>query len=365
MGKRFGPEYDKRRSMRNILAAVGLFILGVSAGAESELDFLLSKASEYSPEYTTPVIGNTGRPVSVVHDFNGDGTNDIAILTVVREEGIPTSVEELRDSRRLYAARAEQPLYILETYFQNDMAVQSAELGRERVLAEVELLRLTADSNLPAAVSVSFRNSDGIDTQLLIHHPSGMVSRFVLHQTLFEHVVIDDINRDGLTDVVIARRVPEAGQGYETFLDLYELAADGYHRRDSVNIVRSLRQFMAEASELLVAGDWAAIAERTYSDQSAAHPSEVVRAVLLPVDLPDSEGMEPIEFDPDRDVISDIVYPRILDNPFPHPYLAQVMSLTLRIDCDAGDSRLYMIRVRLAEDVFRNSPFALLTWDGS
>jgi len=188
-------------------------------------DELVEAALRYSPEHTRPVLNADGTPVAIFHELNGDELTDIAILTVLAEPGVPTGLANLRETSRLFRTASPNPFFVLETFFAGRETVQTVELGRKPALGGIELLQLSEASPFPVAISVEMRGAAGSENNLLIYSPGGMIRRLQLQETPRERYQLADLDQNGTVDIVVTRRLPEAGRGYETFLELLRSGA--------------------------------------------------------------------------------------------------------------------------------------------
>jgi hypothetical protein len=324
---------------------------------------LLQAALRYSPEYTRPIINADGSPLAVYHDLNGDGSTDVAILTVLAEPGVPADLRALRETERLFRTDAPTPLFVLETYFAGSEAVQTVELGRRSALGGMELLPLTDAAMFPIAIAVKTRGATGGETNLLVYSPGGMIRRLELRETERERYQFTDLDADGALDIVVTRRLPEAGRGYETFVELWTLAGNGYASLESFGLVRELQRFLGVAGNHIVAGQWDAVASLVQPDgaDSATILSRVFTGVAA------DEEMEESVFDyPETGApVSAVVFPGIRENPIPYPYLGAQITLVFRVECCDAPPRFFSAIIRLSENPFSEPRFLFLTRAGA
>jgi len=366
-------EYDERcvKSNRSLLLPSFLLSLMLAfavahAGADTtdqSRSELVETALRYSPEYTHPVVNADGAPVAVYHELNGDGFMDVAILTVLAEPGIPTELAELRETSRLFRTGAPNPLFVLETYFAGDEAVQTVELGRKPALGGMELLRLTDNAPFPVAITVRMRVAAGGETNLLIYSPGGMIQRLQLQETERERYQLADLDRNGTLDIVVTRRLPEAGRGYETFLEFLTLDGNNYRSQASFGLVRGLQGFLSAATNHILAGRWDALEQLVRVD-------EVDGGNILSRAFPgvaDDDEMEMSVFDyPETGAsASAVVFPGIRENPYPYPYLGTHFTLVFRVECCDTYPRFYSAIVGLSANPLDEPRFTFLTRAGT
>lgn len=339
-----------RPSTPGLIVALLLLVACSLVGQE-----VVNRALGFSPQYTSVLRDARNRPIALVRDLNGDGEPDAALLTVAAEAQVEPDAVALSDPSRLYADRMTEPVFALEAYFAGQQAIVTVELGRYPVWTDIDVLELTPEA-LPVAVRVRFRDRSSETTHLVVFAGDGSVSRLELADSRNEIGFLRDIDEDGRLDVVTARRVPEAGRGFETFLTLFELRDGAFVRSAGVPIVRSVSELLDEAERDMERDRWAELAGRIGFDQSpAVTPGEA----FLPEADPET-GVEPAGFPTVAGGVDDAVFPRVIDNPFPEPYLATSFSLVFRVIV-AGEPRFYRATVGLAANPFAGRPVAFLT----
>jgi hypothetical protein len=298
----------------------------------------------------------------------------------------------------LFRSGSPQPLFILETHFAGDEAVQTVELGRKPALGSVEFLELSDRSPFPVAVAVHTRAADGVESTYVIYNAGGKIRRLRLRETDQERFQLLDLDGSGVTDIVVTRRLPEAGSGIETFVELLTFDGDDYRTDASFGLVRELRIFLGDSRNLMLAGEWGelvrsvvdlrtqidsetetpdrqtidpppadllALAFTAAEDEGETGASDEPR-VVAPPDEPADEPV-PIEFDYARTTtpISAVVFPHIAENPFPYPFLGTSFSVTFRVECCGGFPRFFDAVVQLSPNPFEGPRFAFLTQVGT
>lgn len=375
MARTDATEYDERRVKSNrrlllfsLLLAFAVAHAGADNGAEVDSadqsrSELVEAALRYSPEYTRPVVYADGTPVAVYHELNGDGLTDVAILTVLDEPGVPTELANLRETSRIFRTGHPNPLFVLETYFAGYEAVQTVELGRKPALGGMELLQLSKGSPFPVAIAVRMRSAAGSENNLIIYSAGGMIRQLKLQETARERYQLSDLDQDGTMDIVVTRRLPEAGRGYETFLELLTLDGNSYVSRASFGLVRELQEFLNVAANHMSAARWDALEELVRAD-GTDDGSLLSRAFQ---GVADDEQAEESVFDyPETGaVVTAVVFPVFLDNPFPYPYFGTHFTVVFRVECCDGYPCFYAAIVELSEYPFDEPRFAFLTRAGA
>jgi hypothetical protein len=354
-------------------AAVLMLIVGSAPVVSQHTDAvpraeILEQALRYSPEYTTPVSDGDGSPVSLFADYNDDGATDVATLTVAADPRIEATQSALTDVTRIYSETVVEPLFIVEIYLAGQEAILTAELERAPVYTDFRLRALTAADTdiaaLPLALEIRFRHRTGDETELVVFQAGGSISRFALEQSRNRYGTIVDVDEDGTLDIVTAARAPEAGRGFETFLELHELGPQGYARSGSLAMVRMVNGFLSEAADAMEAGAWDELrrmigfAERPA--EAGGNASAFTRAFR---GVAEDEDVQASRFDyPTTEMeVREVTFPRLTDNPFPAPFLGTRFHLVFRVDCCDGSPRIYEAVVGLSHDPFHEKALAFLT----
>lgn len=375
MARTDATEYDEPRVKSNrrlvlfsLLLALAAAYAGADDGPEVDADQsrgeLVEAALRYSPEYTRPIVNADGTPVAVYHELNGDGLTDVAILTVLAEPGVPTELTNLRETSRIFRPGRPNPLFVLETYFAGHEAVQTVELGRKPALGGMELLPLSEGSPFPVAIAVRMRSAAGSENNLIIYSPGGMIRQLQLQETARERYQLTDLDQNGTIDIVVTRKLPEAGRGYETFLELLTLGGNSYVSRASFGLVRELQEFLNVAANHISSAQWNALEELVRADGTDDDGSLLSRAFQGVADDEEVEGST-FDYPETGAVVTAVVLPVILENPFPYPYLGTHFTAMFRVECCDGYPRFYSAIVELSEYPFDEPRFAFLTHAGA
>lgn len=327
---------------------------------------LLESALASSPEYTLSIVDDAGRPVALFADLNSDGREDVAMIAVTAGPRVPTRERILADQSRLYANDVVEPVFILETYLEGQQAVVTVDLGKRIVWTGFELVELGAEAT---AVRVDFRSRAGTSTELVVFQPRG-VSRFAFETNRNERGMLADVNADGVTDILTAVRTPEAGRGYETFLELHQLSPSGYRRSASFPVVRAVNDFLAGAAREMQAEAWEALANRFSGDGgpeglAAAFPVVLEEDGEGAIVDADAAGDTRFDYPETGNDIERVVFPTLADNPFPVPFVGERFRLVFRVECCGVPARFFEATVRLDENPFDASALAFLTDAGT
>ena len=339
---------------RRTLILLLVFTASLYAGDTHEQlrEEVLEQAFRFSPEYTAPVLSSAQYPEAIFTDLNGNGQLDVAMLTIVADPRVDATTANLSNPLRLYNRDVVEPVFILEAYFSGQEAIVTVELGRRPLWNTMGFRRLTAEP-FPVAIEIGFRSLSGSRTDLVVFHEGGKVSRFSFEESRNKRGFIVDVDDDGSYDVVTTHRVPEAGRGFETFLELYKLQPEGYRRVASLPIVRTVNDFLAASARDMRAGDWNTLRTRLQGEP------ELGRAFRGIADEEIAEGRfdHPVSGVP----IERVTFPRLTDNPFPAPYFGRSFRLVFRVECCDDEMRFFEAVVQLSPNPFAGAPVAFLT----
>jgi hypothetical protein len=325
---------------------------------------LVERALELSPGYTQPLLADTGAPVVLLGDLDRDGRTDVMSLTTLRERGVPRSITELRRTSRLFREDVARPFFHLEIYLAGEDAVRTVSLGRWPAIGDVSLLPLGESEGPPFAVIAEMRSAAGDEANVFTVSSGGQVQRLQLREDPQERFHIADITGNGMLDVVIARRLPEAGRGFETFLELLEFGEEGFAPTASFPLVRDLRAFLDTSAAHILAGDWRMLGETVSPLPGAATDEETLLARTFTGVANDDEDTGPVfDHHTTGSPVRDVMMPVILENPFPFPYAGTSFTLVFRVEPEEGPARLYSAVVALDANPFVQNRFHFLTLD--
>ncbi len=256
-----------------------------------------------------------GRAIVILHDLNHDKNPEAFALGIDSEKGNYNALQ-LADYSRLYAENPEAVEFYLLIFKnkQGELYLQrSIDLGEWYVFDFFSKLQLDSNNPLPVIILASFQARRGTEQKLFIFNDiSGRpIYQKTLEQTLSVQSMIEDINGDGIVDLIIQENTMEEGTGYETFLTWHRWNGKTFYEYRTTNVVRNLNTFLRVAKELLLEGRY---------NEFISYGVDPLRAgALKKAGLKDSEialrslGIKdpalPIE-------INELQIPEILENPF-------------------------------------------------
>ncbi|MBN2050162.1 MAG: hypothetical protein JW760_06930, partial [Spirochaetales bacterium] len=204
---------------------------------------------------TVPVL-REGQLLAVYVDLDGNGYTDACVLCVETDFPERADYRTLSDEARLYQEVLEPFSCSIQFFLQkNGKLYRSgiAPLGRKLVLESFRVLHLGEKEDLPKGASGVFKTRSGTEEEWVLFLPRG-ISRFTIHESLSIIPVVQDIDSDGVVDILVHQQGFEEGSGHETFLVWYKWSGTAFVEHKSTNIVRNLNAFLQGAAEILKRG---------------------------------------------------------------------------------------------------------------
>ena len=328
---------------------------------------------------TRDTTGRGGGPAEI----NGGEEEDLSathnIAATAAESGSQGENRELvidrvRDPARLFSGHADSYTFRLHTYLQRGPGVELYSedlLGRFIVFGSLDYVSLSQGRSIPGAISATFQTRRGSVSEWVVFSASG-VSRLTLRDRIGSSSRVEDIDGDGIVDIVLSDENFEVGTGYETYLSWLRWNGSGFELFDSANIVRSLGRYLAESLETLKSGDHAGFLAYVrdaphgngngngngsgFDAQSEVALRDRVFDEVFRL-VPSPSGFANRAIEPDE-TISWIVHPQILENPFSQEdAIGAFFPLTLRIETSTGGVHLYAARLYISKNPFEDRQF--------
>lgn len=199
-----------------------------------------------------------GRAIVILHDVDQDGNPEAFALGIDSEKKNYNALQ-LADYSRLYAENPEAVKFYLLTFEnkQGELHLQrSIDLGEWYVFDFFTKLQLDINNSLPVMILASFQARHGTEQKLFIFNDiSGRpIYQKTLEQTLSVQSMLEDINGDGIVDLIIQENTMEEGTGSETFLTWHRWNGKTFYEYRTTNIVRNLNNFLKGAKKLILEG---------------------------------------------------------------------------------------------------------------
>jgi hypothetical protein len=332
-----------------------------SAEAEEERP-VLERIVEVLPAGHRPLVEREGgAPITVEIDLTGDGRQEVCLFTMRGGEG-STSLEVLSDISRAVDAKELSAGFGVEIFDVSDSRptlLRDVLAGKSPVLRDVGVRRLNQDAALPIAFYFDFADSKGQQLVWVVHGGGDRVSNLVLRKDALFGTKVEDIDDDGILDVLRSERHLEDGTGYETFITWLKWNGRAYTEHQTTNIVRNLNEYLAASGRILGSGDLSAFVERALS----ARTLERLRgrglddvAILNRIFRPSSSSLQSFLELVRRDgTVEAAEFPRFYENPFPDP--GATLTTPVRVVCCGGLSAVFETRLAMAENPFASPQF--------
>ena len=309
-------------------------------------------------------VHTSGGPLSIIHDLDKNGYDDFLVLAVEGDDETDASVANLSSSSRLFDTEKEYFSYFLLIFYQYNGEIilrYTVPVSKQLVFSGMSPFMVKSGSDFPYALQFSFKTRAGIEKEVVILSGYGITS-FTLNENLSEFSHVEDIDEDGYIDIVIHEQGFEEGTGFETFLTWYKWNSREFAEYKNTNIVRNLRGFFDECSELLKDGNFEAFLEyaldsealRALQRQKLTN-SEIMERVFV---CADNEGTEGDFFGPEGFI--SVIFPEIMETPFSYDSRNEFRhGFSVRFARAGGESLICSAELRMLKNPFGEKQFCL------
>jgi hypothetical protein len=310
-------------------------------------------------------VHRSGSALYLLHDLDDNGYNDVFALAVRGDRREIAEFANIHDYTRLYSTDRNAIRFYLRLFYQREGTLVPADLvslGERLVVDSFEPQAVVQGSSVPFVVSTVFTTRQG-RVREWVNFTGGKPTRFSMQERIGEIPRVEDIDGDGTVDVVMYEEDYEVGVGNETYMTWHRWNGDNFAQHATVNIVRNLQSFLAEAFDLITREDWTGFAARVLSEASRKTlPPEtgddlgVFERVFTLASA--GEAFRNVEIGPTDD-IRKAVYPDVRENPFSQrDATGFFFPLTVRFESAGGRNHLYTARVYMLTDPFGERQFA-------
>ncbi len=309
-------------------------------------------------------VHKSGSAVYLLHDIDGNGYSDVFALAVRVDHPEAAEFANINDYTRLYRGAHESMKFYLRLFYQKAGTLVPADLvslGERLVVDSFSPQSIVEGKNSPFAVSIVFTTLQGRVREWVIF-ADGKPVRFSMQERTGELPRVEDIDNDGVIDVVIYEQTYEIGIGDETFMTWYRWNGTDFTKQAAINIVRNLQDFLQTAFEEIRNEDWGAFSEQALSSKMrGALPEEeysdfsIFHRVFKLAAAEESFQNEPIQ---PGTAIRGTIYPEIRENPFSQrDSIGFFFPLSVRFETPAGRNHLYTTRVYMLPNPFGERQF--------
>ncbi|MBN1685012.1 MAG: hypothetical protein JW852_00075 [Spirochaetales bacterium] len=310
-------------------------------------------------------VHRSGSAVYLLHDIDGNGYSDVFALAVRVDRREAAEFTNINDYTRLYRAERDPAKFYLRLFYQRNGTLVPADLvslGERMVVDSFYPQAIVEGKNIPFAVSIVFTTEQGRVREWVIF-TGGKPGRFSIQERTGELPRVEDIDNDGVIDVVIYEEIYEIGIGNETYMTWYSWDGADFARRKAVNIVRNLREFLKAVFDTICERDWYTFSDRGLSMEMRARAPDVdysdfdvFHHVFTLATVEESFKNQAIT---EEQTIKRAVYPEITENPFSQRDGAGFFfPLSVRFETSSGRNHLYTVRVYMLPNPFGERQFA-------
>ncbi|MDR1931727.1 MAG: hypothetical protein LBQ57_02780 [Spirochaetales bacterium] len=275
-----------------------------------------------------------GSPLAFIR--RGETGGDTVVLLAVRTgDTRKAAFTYVSDFGRLFDSSTEELQFSVEVFTlsgDGQVTSKSIDAGAHRVCGSFSELPFPAQQAFPCGVSLVFPDTEG-RRNIWILFPGGegqpdspQYSVFSFYEQANVKALVQDIDDNGMFDLLLFEDIFEESSGYETYITWYRWNGQGFGKYESTNVIRKLRGFFERSRQLLLSRDWKRFfdyallprdADALWGGSAAASFRRIFRTqegssvggddiynVLFPQEAQESE-------------ITDAVFPNVVENPFP------------------------------------------------
>jgi hypothetical protein len=308
------------------------------------------------------LLRGTGSASILVYDPGGD-VDPECVAVAAPSGGLSTEAfARLADPSRLFDQDASPIGFQLLVFGARRGTLELRRvlpLGDHLVFEALRAQPLSRKAPFPLVVTVSFISPEGREIELLAFDQSGGVPRYrrSLAETLSASSYLEDIDGDGVQDLVLSERAMEEGTGYETFLTWFRWDGREFRQYRTINVVRNLNAFLAGLRDRILEERVSEVLARAILPQELERlrarglgPQEILTTIL---------GLDPAAL-PELSELREVVFPPILENPFiSSDAIGSHFVLSFRIVDSSGGSYIATTRVYLLRNPFGERQFGL------
>ncbi len=322
---------------------------------------------KYAKKGYFPVHYSGNSVLYLEYDLNNDKRNDYFVLFVESNNNAGALFANLSNYTRHYDGSKNALNFFVQVFIcKKNKLIPTLKIpiGRKKVLESFKLVKLNRKKDKPFAVSARFSTMDGTENECVIFYSNKKYSTFRLEETLVSRSFFMDIDSDGMDDVISYEDRFEEGSGTETFLTWYKWNGTGYIEYKNTNILRNLHSFFSSLRDFLRRDQRKNFVGRALP---AGAVSSFKKAGLGELEIMDrlfkpvSAGNPSLKDLIRKNTISNMVFPRILENPFSSKTSGYTLQITVKIILETGEEQLFNARLCMDKNPFSKSQFFFLS----
>ncbi len=260
----------------------------------------------------------------IAGDFNNDSYPEFYLLF---SEGISekdVSRDIVTDIRNIYQEDVGLRRYLLAVYSYSGNTFRQTGyimLGGKGAFSFIASETIDRNRDI-SAISAGFVTSEGFFEELIIFDNTGKYSVTGIRNTLSDSTRKDDIDNDGVLDLVRYEQVFVDGSGAETFITWLKFDGRRYLPVKTVNTVKDLRLFLEKAELYLEARETAPFIENSISPSvllnlkaAGITGGGILQRIFYPVKRENAASADINALLSEKQGV-DFIFPEILENPF-------------------------------------------------
>ena len=207
-----------------------------------------------------PITENK-KPVFIVCDCNNDGDTEFFVLfaeSISENDVSDISLDSVRDLRNIYMEEIHVRQFLLVVYKYNENGDEKKFILKQKIILEDKgafssLKEIEIDKkNRIYGISINFVTSIGMHEDIVIKRKNSY-SITSIKNTLSDSTRKEDIDADGIIDLLRYEKIFVDGFGVETFITWYKFNGEKYLPVKKVNTVKDLRSFLDDSRSYLEA----------------------------------------------------------------------------------------------------------------
>ena len=378
--------------MRTIICLIVFSLAGCAGQAARQEEDPASAASQQAqapaasspqePLFAASLIPSSRKPVTQGGKPIAFVLGDITVLLAVKTQNPRAAAfNNVSGFERLFDNSAEALAFsveIISRTAEGKLSVQSIDAGEHRVCSSFSPLPFPDGKPFPCGVSLIFPDTKGKRSFWVLFSgektPQGLpkYSVFSFYEQANLQAFIQDVDEDGVFDLLLFEDIFEESSGYETYITWHRWDGNNFVKYRSTNIVRRLRAFFESSRQMLMARGWRRFFDYAFLPEDSKSLQRVPAPEAFRRVFDTQEELRPGAADPyaalfspnvSRGGISNVVFPGIAENPFPRTG-GDWGSFLFSVRISAGEEDYFFsARVALNKNPFSGRMFHFLPYE--
>ncbi len=273
-----------------------------------------------------PVTDNK-KPVFINCDCDNDGYTEFYVLFTESISENDVSIDNVSDLRNIYREDIYLREFLISVYKYYETNEEKKFINEQNIILEGKgafssLKEIEIDKNSKFyGISVNFITSVGTHEDLVINR-RGRCSITSIKNTISDSTRKDDIDYNGVLDLIRYERVFVDGFGVETFITWYKFSGEKFLPVKTVNTVKDLRSFIKDSQLYLETKKIDLFIKNTISPPvlkklslAKISSDKILQRIFYPVKR-ESSFLIDINTMLSSNENIDFIFPEIFENPF-------------------------------------------------